>query len=62
MEDRLGEMQMTLGALYRQIARLEQRVRDLEAKAIDIDRRWTGSIEGLEGEWTVTAPPEFGAA
>ena len=55
--ERLGEMQSTLNALYRQIARLEQRIRDLEAKALDTDRRMTGSIQGLEGEWTVTPPP-----
>ena len=55
--ERLGEMQITLNALYRQIARLEQRIRDLEAKALDTDRRMTGSIQGLEGEWTVTPPP-----
>ena len=63
MEERIGEMQLTLNALYRQIARLEQRIRDLEAKAIDIDRRiYTGGWQGLEGEWTVTPPPEFEGA
>ena len=56
-------MQITLNALYRQIARLERRIRDLEAKALDTDRRiYTGSIQGLEGEWTVTPPPEFEGA
>ena len=59
-EERLGELQMTLNALYRQIARMEQRIRDLENKALDTDRRiYTGSIQGLPGEWTVTPPPEF---
>ena len=56
---RFGEIQITLNSLYRQLARMEQRIRDLEAKAIDSDRRMTGSIQGLEGEWTVTPPPEF---
>ena len=88
MDERLGEMQITLNNLYRRIADMEQRIRDLEAKAIDTDKAivgcmncgtpdttfadtkpippeesdaltWTGSIQGLDGEWTVTPPPEF---
>ena len=58
---RFGELQTTLNVLYRQIARLQQRVRDLEAKAIDTDGRMVGTIQGLEGEWTVSPPPEWEA-
>ena len=54
MDERLGEMQITLNNLYRRIADMEQRIRDLEAKAIDSDRRMTGSIQGLDQVFTVT--------
>ena len=59
MDERIGEMQITLNALYRQIARLEQRVRDLEAKALDTDRVLTGGIQGLDERITVTLPEQW---
>ena len=37
------------------------RIEEEEARAPDSDRRMVGSIQGLEGEWTLTPPPEFEA-
>ena len=48
----MGELRLAVGALMERVERLEQ-------NSIDIDRRWTGSIQGLDGDWTVTPPPEW---
>ena len=50
----LGELRMGLNALYKRIAEMEMRLRRLEEP-----RALTGSIEGLDGEWTVTPPPDW---
>ena len=48
----MGELRLAVGALMERVERLEQ-------NSIDIDRKWTGSRQGLDGEWTVTPPPEW---
>ena len=50
----LGDLQMAVNAMYKRLAELEQRLRRLENPA-----PMTGTIDGLEGEWTVTPPPRF---
>ena len=54
IDERLGEMQMVLNAMYRRIAEMEQRIRHLEQ-----GQSMCGTVEGLEGEWTVSPPPGF---
>lgn len=49
----LGEIRERLSALARKLEELEQRIRALEGE------RMVGSVEGLEGEWTVTPPPQW---
>ena len=49
----LGELRMGLDALYRKLDELEARMRELEQRTL------TGTIDGLEGDWTVSVPPEF---
>ena len=53
-DERIGEVQMAYNALYRRLASIEQRLRRLENPT-----PMTGTIDGLEGEWTVTPPPRF---
>jgi len=52
IEKRLGELQMVYNAIYRRMVELEKRVRRLENR-----QPMTGSIQGLDGEWTVSAIP-----
>ena len=54
VDESLGEIRMVLNALYRRLASIEQRVRHLEKP-----KPMTGTIDGLEGEWTVTPPITF---
>ena len=56
VDESLGEIRMVLNALYRRLASIEQRVRHLENP-----KPLTGTIDGLEGEWTVTPPPQWEA-
>ena len=56
VDESLGEIRIALNALYRRLASIEQRVRRLENP-----KPLTGTIDGLEGEWTVTPPPRFEA-
>ena len=51
----VGEVRLGWDAMFKRIAAMEERLRRLESP------RAVGSIQGLEGEWTVTPPPEFGA-
>lgn len=53
----LGQQQITLDALWRRVVEMEKRIRALEQRP----RTMTGTIQGLEGEFTVTPPPEFEA-
>ena len=56
----VGELRLGMNAMVQRLADHEDRIKALEAKAIDTDRRiYTGAIQGLEDEWTVTPPPEF---
>ena len=48
---KLGDLRMGLNALYRRIAEMEMRLRRLEDP-----QAMTGSVEGMDGEWTVTMP------
>ena len=66
----LGELRKSLSEMWRQSVRqqeqiggLQEDVKNLRALSIDIDRPWamTGSIQGLEGEFTVSPPPEWEA-
>jgi len=50
-DERLGEMQITLNALYRKMGDLERRLRRLEQS-----KPMTGSIEGLGEPIVVTLP------
>lgn len=50
----LGELRIALNALYRRLADMEQRLRRLENP-----QAMTGSVEGLQGEWTMTPVPLF---
>lgn len=52
----VGELRMVANVLYRKLARLEQRVRDLEAQR---EPRYTGTVQGLEGIVTITPIPEW---
>ena len=54
----IGELRIALNAMYRRLVDVEKRIRRLEAEPVPM---MAGSIEGLEGEWTVTPPPEFEA-
>ena len=49
----LGELRMAWDAMFRRLAELEERVRELERE------RMTGSIQGLDGEWTVSQLPDY---
>ena len=49
----IGELRLAVGALMERVERLEQ-------NSIDIDRKWTGSIQGLDDmPITVTVPEGF---
>jgi hypothetical protein len=52
----IGELQLAIGALAERVERLEQDRRYAEAEGL---KTLTGTIQGLEGEWTVTPPPEW---
>ena len=52
----VGELRIQLTGVWRRVTALEGRVRNLESAPT-----MTGSIQGLEGEFTVSTPPEFGA-
>jgi len=49
----IGELRLALNALRKRVERLERLERERERY------RMTGSVAGLEGEWTVTFPPVF---
>ena len=49
----VGELRLSVNAMFERMAEMEQRIRDLEAKALDNDRRMTG--------WTVTPAPVWDA-
>ena len=51
----VGEIRLAVGALMERLERLEQRC----AVCGTPDTTFTGTIQGLDGEWTVTPPPEF---
>ncbi len=50
----MGELRLQLNGVWQRVVALEARVRNLESGP-----SWTGSIQGLEGEFTVTPPPEW---
>ena len=52
----VGEVRLGWDAMFKRIAAMEERLRRLESP-----RAMVGSIQGLEGEWSVTPPPEFEA-
>jgi len=54
IDKRLGEIQAVLNSLYRRLASMEQRIRHLEK-----GESLTGTVDGLDGEWTMTPPPRF---
>ena len=58
-----GDMWASLNAMWREVARLREEMRTLSERVKNLQAaQMRGAIEGLEGEWTVTPPPEFGAA
>ena len=50
----LGELRLAWDAMFRRLAELEARVRRLENP-----KHMIGTIDGLEGEWTITPSPRF---
>jgi len=63
----LGEIRLALDALHRLVKRLESQLDDQAARIEDLherltrqEARSTGSIQGLDGEVTVSFPPEWG--
>ena len=60
----VGEIRLGWNAVMSRLADMEARLRTLEAQCNTCgtpDTTFTGSIQGLDGEWTVTPPPEFEA-
>ncbi len=58
-----GDMWASLNAMWRQVGRLQDEVRVLSERVKNLQAaQMRGAIQGLEGEWTVTPPPEFDAA
>jgi len=55
----MGELRIQLNGVWQRVVALEGRVRNLESGPVG--RTMTGSIQGLEGEFTVTPPPEWEA-
>lgn len=56
----LGEIRLMVGALLDRVELLESRCDRIEMNHhIARKRALRGRIQGLEGEWTVTPPPEF---
>jgi hypothetical protein len=49
---RMGEVLKAVNLFYRRLVELEARVKTLESAK-------RGGIQGLDGEWTITPPPEF---
>ena len=54
----VGEIRLAVGALMERVERLENRCACDDA---EMRKTVVGTIQGLDGEWTVTPPPEFGA-
>ena len=53
----LGELRIQLNGVWQRVVALEGRVRNLESGPVG--RTMTGSIQGLEGEFTVTPPVDL---
>lgn len=49
-----GELRMAMDAMKRELLSIIERLSELERA-----RQLVGGIQGLEGEWTVTPPPEW---
>jgi hypothetical protein len=56
----VGDMWMNLNAMFRRLGKMEERLRKVEQRIADDDRQMLGTVQGLEGELTVTPPPQFG--